>query len=689
MKRLTMMLATGLALVAISTGIVAARIINIPADYSTIQAGIDSSSNSDTVLVQPGTYHERINFNGHNIILSSLFFNTGDTNYISATTIDGSNNGIVVTFASGENNTCKISGFTIRNGHGYNGGGIVCLNSNPQVFHNIITNNTIVSGKGAGIYCFRSSPLIIENNITGNTASDSGSYGGGIGCVQSSPTIRENFISANVCRWSGAGIFFTGQSSPTIQNNIINNNSATYGDGGGIYCRDYCNPIIMGNTIIGNLGGNRDAGGTQGGGINCYSNCDVSIYDNLIKTNIANFAGGGISCYDCEGEIHNNTIDSNTVYWRGGGIYLHWSNLTVQENGISHNNGNGIYCTNSVPTIIENVISYNTSNSSYPDGGGICSESSSNSTIKYNLIIGNSAQRYGGGIDASTNRSKIIYNIIRNNFASEAGGGIFANTDPIIISNNVIVKNQSGLGGGIACNNSSPSIFNNVVGADSVTVCGNGMFCVNNSYPLLVNDIIWEDTASDEVLFCFGDNSGADVFYCDLSNVWPGEGNINVAPLFRNIQNNNFYLMSLACGDSINSPCVDAGDPNIFDSPLDCSWGLGTSRSDMGAYGGGDSAEVGIGNPHNEIPKKFELSQNFPNPFNPSTSIGYSLPKSEQVNLSIYNLLGQKIVTLSDGIQQPGEHTIIWDAKDYPSGIYFARLEGGDQSKCIKMVLLK
>ena len=53
-------------------------IINIPADYPSIQQGIDAGNNGDTVLVQPGTYYENINFNGHNVTLASLFLTTGD-----------------------------------------------------------------------------------------------------------------------------------------------------------------------------------------------------------------------------------------------------------------------------------------------------------------------------------------------------------------------------------------------------------------------------------------------------------------------------------------------------------------------------------------------------------------------------------------------------------------------------------
>ena len=91
----------------------------------------------------------------------------------------------------------------------------------------------------------------------------------------------------------------------------------------------------------------------------------------------------------------------------------------------------------------------------------------------------------------------------------------------------------------------------------------------------------------------------------------------------------------------------------------------------------------------NNLPLFTSLSQNYPNPFNATTSIKYSLAKSGPVTLSIYNLLGEKVATLYDGIQSAGEHNINWIAGGYSSGVYFARLDSKDASRNIRMVLLK
>jgi len=85
--------------------------------FSTIQGAINCAYENDTILVAPGTYVENINYNGKNIVVSSLFLTTQDTSYISQTIIDGNQNGSVVTFENGEDSTAFLTGFTIKNGN--------------------------------------------------------------------------------------------------------------------------------------------------------------------------------------------------------------------------------------------------------------------------------------------------------------------------------------------------------------------------------------------------------------------------------------------------------------------------------------------------------------------------------------------------------------------------------------------
>ena len=88
-------------------------------------------------------------------------------------------------------------------------------------------------------------------------------------------------------------------------------------------------------------------------------------------------------------------------------------------------------------------------------------------------------------------------------------------------------------------------------------------------------------------------------------------------------------------------------------------------------------------------PVNFGLSQNYPNPFNNETVISYQINESEFANLSIYNALGQKILTLVSAKHAPGSYIVHWNSTGYSSGVYFCRLEVGETSKIRKMILLQ
>ena len=95
---------------------------------------------------------------------------------------------------------------------------------------------------------------------------------------------------------------------------------------------------------------------------------------------------------------------------------------------------------------------------------------------------------------------------------------------------------------------------------------------------------------------------------------------------------------------------------------------------------------------NSEIPKHFELHQNYPNPFNPSTNISFSLPSAGNVKLEIFNVIGQKIATLINEKLSAGEHVVQWDGRDrsgatVSSGVYFYRLEAGDERRSKKMLI--
>ncbi len=90
-----------------------------------------------------------------------------------------------------------------------------------------------------------------------------------------------------------------------------------------------------------------------------------------------------------------------------------------------------------------------------------------------------------------------------------------------------------------------------------------------------------------------------------------------------------------------------------------------------------------------EIPTEFLLSNNYPNPFNPSSSLSYSIAKSVLVTLKVYDVLGTEIETLVNEEKSTGTYELNWNASNLPSGVYFYRLQAGDFVQTRKMILLK
>ncbi len=364
--------------------------------YTTIQVGIDYADVSDDdVWVAQGTYYEAIvmksgvalygGFNGTETERSERNWTTNVTTLDGSTARGGSPAYHVVTMDS--ITTSTVDGFTITGGNANGsiypdinrGGGIYCLNLNDT---NTITNNIITGNSarfnGGGISCRYSSPQIAGNRITGNWSKT----GGGIYCYYSSSVITDNTISLNSADGSAGGIACYG-SGLTIINNTISANSAN-SNGGGIYCSG-ASPMIMNNTISGNLATSR------GGGIYCAGS-SPEIMNNIIAANTANRSGGGILCYSYSSPIiANNTIAGNTAIITGGILCWDRCSPEILNNTIAGNSaskyGGGIYCYDySSPAITNNTIARN---SVMQYGGGISCAGDSSPYIKNTIFSNN------------------------------------------------------------------------------------------------------------------------------------------------------------------------------------------------------------------------------------------------------------------------------------------------------------
>lgn len=101
------------------------------------------------------------------------------------------------------------------------------------------------------------------------------------------------------------------------------------------------------------------------------------------------------------------------------------------------------------------------------------------------------------------------------------------------------------------------------------------------------------------------------------------------------------------------------------------------------------SPNVGVTSNNSSLPNKFSLEQNYPNPFNPVTNIRYSVPKATNVQLTIFNSMGQEVKKLVNEFKSPGSYSVDFNATEFASGTYFYKLETADFTETKKMTLVK
>lgn len=244
-KRVLFVTMISLVLITVPTW---GTVIHVPGDQPSIQGGIYTAVNGDTVLVAPGTYYENINFRGRNIVLASHFILDGNPDFIENTIINGSqptepDTGSTVMIISGEDSTAVLEGFTVTGGTGTiwwdthdlqmhrEGGGILIELSSPTIRNNHVINNEsinldgVLAAGGGGIRCMDANPLIENNLIKQNR----GTHAAGVEMLFSTGIIRRNVIVENSGGelWGGGGYLQYFGGPVLLENNTIVGNSCT------------------------------------------------------------------------------------------------------------------------------------------------------------------------------------------------------------------------------------------------------------------------------------------------------------------------------------------------------------------------------------------------------------------------------------------------------------------------------
>ena len=327
-------------------------------------------------------------------------------------------------------------------------------------------------------------------------------------------------------------------------------------------------------------------------------------------------------------------------------------NITIQNGSATY--GGGLYCFGSDLTLKN--IDFKDDSSKY--GGALYIDKNSYIELSEISFTDNKAYYYGGAIYSKDADFSARHTLFNGNYAKTKGGAICLSRSNPQINTSTFYNNRTS-------HSSSGALYTDLNGSNPVIM--NSIFWNNGSKPIYMSK-------GEITLFHVDYEGGTDNIIAKGGTPnWAGS-NIFSDPAFIGGEPFNFNLTE-------NSPCVDAGAPLFVwngDTLLhmDASEYKGNAP-DLGAF---ESVFTDIFPPApKELPRTCFLFQNYPNPFNPKTVFRYRVGTKGkslvQVELSIFNILGQKVVTLVNKKQRAGNYKLEWDASGYSSGIYCYRLK--------------
>ncbi len=736
MKYLTLLLIIGLAF---------STTINIPSDYTTIQAGINASMDGDTVLVAQGTYLENLILEKEIVLASHALnddLNTEWTNNenIQETIISGTPEPVDPDYGSclvirDGNIAPIILGFTFQDGIGT----LMVENDTCE----IIVQRPERSG--GAILIYKAYPTIMYNRFinNGSVQADSGNgslaitNGGAIG------HFNDNDVEFDEDRDNARNIRHSSRDIPeevNIQNNYFENNSSR--DGKNFYSRGYEGSIdvsysifddidcesnsvnefvlkskeneaayiqndISGNCIEENsfyvsMDGDNNNPGTESEPFKTIGHALSLVKDDpTVPTTI--YVGDGVFSPSTTGEqfpiiipdyVHligtsreTSILDAEADFDKESRVIKiveECENIKVANFTITGGNavsagcigGGGILVTHPdleyvydgpvspVNAVFENLI---LTDNIAAAGSGISIWRVSGPTLSNLIIQENTSEHYGGGLMIfSASASVTDITVTGNNCYRDDsyGGGMIINNSEVTLAYVTVTDNTAQNGGGIFILDTDATLINLTVSGNTAAAFGGGLLVGPNTNPMLTNSIIWGNNPTQ--IQGFGTPT---ITYSDIQGGWNGEGNIDSDPLFCDPDSSDFNLAE-------NSPCIGTGESGI----------------NMGAFDVGCEAILLIDK--DVIPLKYYLHQNYPNPFNPITTLNYGLPEDAMANITIYDMMGREVKTLTYGFQTSGYKSVEWNATNdqgepVSAGVYLYKIQAGDFVDTKKMILLK
>ncbi len=526
-----------------------------------------------------------------------------------------------------------------------------------------------------------------------------GAYAAGYGSrdPMGTPTMVESLPTTPVLDFYGDvtnttvvdGFYLTGGGGRTFANIPY---SGRYG--GGLMLNQK-SPTLRNLTITGNSVGNNNTLGL-GGGVAMY-NSDAVLENVMISGNTAIY-GGGVFIYQGSPTLTNVTIDGNTLITEnianvpiGGAMHVIDADVTLDgvtcTNHLGADKGGGIYAADLNGSVMVTMIGGEISgNTAKTNGAGFCA---SGGTIDLTdvLVADNSqsatATFMGGGGFYADGSTITFTGLEFDGNSTHSGSGAQFNVCPDVTMSETVFTDNSALifGGTVYLTGCTSSTMTNLTIADnSCPGGGAGIYSVNtpttvtgtisafNTGPgAIANGMYITGAATLSCNDVFGNEGAA---YGGVSDPTGTDGNVALDPQFCDRGEGDYRV-------SPNGPCAPAHSGG-------CDL-IGALEADCGAVNAVDDPAV---------PVAFRVDQNFPNPFNPATTIRFALPAAARTSVVIYDVKGRAIKTLVDSELEAATHTFQWRGRDdqgrsASAGIYFYRVTSGDHQAVGRMALIK
>jgi hypothetical protein len=469
----------------------------------------------------------------------------------------------------------------------------------------------------------------------------------------------------------GGGILFLNGASPTISNCRVHGNEANlidgYAGGGGIAIIE-SSPTFVSVEVDANTSLDGSAIFVYGGS---PSFTDMNIHDNISYPTGPNPPQGGAIYVHGSGmakklddvSIDGGTISGHDVDGHGGAIYAEAANLSVSNMLIDDNqagsSGGAIYITGGSYTGNNNIVSNNAIDASSGGTGGGLYVTGASVSITGSDYVANSADFAAGGMHIDNAASPIVtQTLIAESSATTLATAMYLTAcTNATISQSTIANNTGAFAGGngIYLGSGAAAFSNNIFAFNGGggTSLGDGVACLGGASATFSCNLAFGNTAAN---------------YTGCPDPTGSDGNVALDPLFCDTVAGDYRIGTGSAAAAAQSGCGDMGSEDV----------------------GCDGTSV----ENNPSSYRLVLSQNFPNPFNPSTTIQFTLPVAGRARIDIFDLRGRLVRRLLDEVLEPGPHTRAWngrndDGRRVASATYFYELRVGEHRAVGKMGLVK